>query len=235
MSARPGARQFPLPFDHRSSLGGEDFLLAPCNSEAVAWIDRWPDWPGPALVIAGARAAGKTHLASVFAARSGGQVITSTDLIETPPAELAAGGALILDDAEEIAGSIDAEQGLFHLLNYLAASPLEEGRGRLLMTATQPPARWGVGLRDLASRLNVAPVAVIGAPDDALIGALLVKLFADRQLRPSAEVIPYLVARMERSFDAARALVAALDARALAEGRAVSIALARAVMGEAQD
>jgi chromosomal replication initiation ATPase DnaA len=76
---------------------------------------------------------------------------------------------------------------------------------------------------------------VIGAPDDALIGALLVKLFADRQLRPSAEVIPYLVARMERSFDAARALVAALDARALAEGRAVSIALARAVMGEAQD
>jgi chromosomal replication initiation ATPase DnaA len=235
VSTRPGARQFPLPFDHRSSLGGEDFLLAPCNREAVAWIDRWPDWPGPALVIVGARAAGKTHLASVLAARSGGQAITVTDLIEIPPAELAAIGTLILDDAEGVVGSADAEQGLFHLLNHLAASPMEGGRGRLLMTAIEPPARWGVGLRDLASRLNAAPVATIGAPDDPLIGALLVKLFADRQVRLSAEVIPYLVARMERSFDAARALVAALDARALAEGRAVSIALARAVMGEDQD
>jgi chromosomal replication initiation ATPase DnaA len=185
-------------------------------------------------VIAGARAAGKTHLASVFAARSGGQAIAPKDLIETPAAELATIGALILDDAEGVVGDAGAEQGLFHLLNHLAASPLEGGRGRLLMTAIQPPARWGVGLRDLASRLNTAPVATIGALDDALISALLVKLFADRQVRLGAEVIPYLVARMDRSFEAARALVAALDVRALAEGRAVSIALARSVMEETQ-
>jgi chromosomal replication initiation ATPase DnaA len=68
------------------------------------------------------------------------------------------------------------------------------------------------------------------APDDALLEALLVKLFADRQLAVGEELLRYLLARMERSFAAARALVAALDRAALAEGRAVTIPLARRVL-----
>lgn len=226
MSARPRSAQFPLPFGHRSSRSGEDFLVAPCNGEAVAWIDRWPDWPGAALVVAGARASGKSHLASVFAARTGGRFVTPEALVATPPAELAVAGVpLILDDAEAAAGRRDTEQALFHLLNHLAPT-----RGRLLMTAAEPPARWPVELRDLSSRLKAVPVATVGSPDDALIGALLVKLFADRQLQVTAEVIPYMVARMERSFAAARDLVAIVDARALAERRAVTLALVRETM-----
>ena len=46
-------RQMPLAFDHRPALSGEDFLVAPGNAEAVAWIDRWPDWPMPALIAIG--------------------------------------------------------------------------------------------------------------------------------------------------------------------------------------
>lgn len=226
--------QFPLPFDHRPSLDGDDFLVSPCNAEAVAWIDRWPEWPGPALAITGAPGSGKTHLASVFAERAGARPVTVADIAATPPADLTRGAdALICDDADGVAGDGAAEQGLFHLLNHLAGR-----KGVLLLTAREAPARWSIALRDLGSRLNAMPVAVIGAPDEALMAALLVKLFDDRQLRVGAEVVSYLVARMERSFAAARTLVAAIDARALAERRPVTLAIARAVLaetGEPQD
>ena len=225
MSDRPRG-QFPLPFDHRPSLDGEDFLVGPCNTEAVAWIDRWPDWPGPALALAGAPASGKTHLASVFAQETGGRFISSDDVATVAPADLAVDGVpLILDDADAVAGDAATEQGLFHLLNHLAGRP-----GMLLLLAVSTPARWGVRLADLGSRLNAVPVTTIGAPDDALMAALLVKLFADRQLQVGADVVSYLAARMERSFAAARALVAALDERALAERRDITVALARTVL-----
>jgi chromosomal replication initiation ATPase DnaA len=225
VSDRPHG-QFPLPFDHRPSRGGEDFLVGACNAEAVAWIDRWPDWPGPALALAGAPASGKTHLASVFAQKASGRFITTDDVATLAPAELAGVDVpLILDDADGVAGNAEAEQGLFHLLNHLAGR-----RGALLLVAARPPARWGVRLADLGSRLNAIAVTTIGAPDDALMAALLVKLFADRQLQVGAEVVNYLAARMERSFAAARSLVAALDERALAEQRGVTVALARAVL-----
>jgi chromosomal replication initiation ATPase DnaA len=225
VSDRPRG-QFPLPFDHRPSLDGEDFLVGPCNAEAVAWIDRWPDWPGPALALAGAPASGKTHLASVFAQESGGRFITAADVAGVPPADLTGAGVpLILDDAEAVAGDAAAEQGLFHLLNHLAGRP-----GTLLLVAAEAPARWGVRLADLGSRLNALPVATIGAPDDALMAALLVKLFADRQLQVGADVVNYLAARMERSFAAAQTLVGALDERALAERRGITVALARTVL-----
>lgn len=229
-SRRPGhlSEQFPLPFDHRPSLSGEDFLVAACNADAVAWIDRWPEWPAATLVLAGERAAGKSHLASVFAARTGGRFADADALATTPSAELMQPDVpLILDDADRTMGRDDIEQALFHLLNHVATQ-----RGRILMTATAPPARWPVALKDLASRLRALPVATIGAPDDALMAGLLVKLFADRQLDVAADAVPYMVARMERSFAAARELVAEVDRRALAERRRVTLPLVRAVMRE---
>jgi chromosomal replication initiation ATPase DnaA len=81
-------------------------------------------------------------------------------------------------------------------------------------------------LPDLASRLQAAPLTRLDAPDDALLSAVLIKLFADRQIAVPPTLIPYLVLRMERSIGAARALVTALDARALAMGRPITRQLA---------
>jgi chromosomal replication initiation ATPase DnaA len=102
----------------------------------------------------------------------------------------------------------------------------------MLLTARGPVSVWPLALPDLASRLRAAPAVAIGAPDDALLGALLVKLFGDRQLVVSGELIRYMLAHMERSFAAARALVAALDARSLAQQRAITIPLVRTVLEE---
>lgn len=213
----PDRRQLVLDLPHRPALGREDFLVAPCNADAVAWIDLWPDWPGPALVLCGPPASGKTHLAAVWRSRAGAAVLD--------PAAIADPGAphVLLEETPSVAD----EEALLHLYNRIAGQG-----GSLLFTAEAPPSRWPTRLADLASRFRAAPVAAIGRPDDALLGALLVKMFADRQLAVTPDVVAFLLPRMERSFAAARALVQRLDAAALSQHRTVTVRLARTVLQE---
>lgn len=217
-----GSRQLALDLGHRPALGGDDFLVAPCNAAALDWLDRWPDWPAPALVVHGAPGSGKTHLAHVFAARTAATVVAASKLRrDDPPRLLVAGGALAVEDADR---GVD-EVALFHLYNLA-----KEMGTLLLLTARQPSGRWPVALPDLASRLRAVPNVAILPPDDALLAGVLLKLFADRQLRVGQEVVAYLLARTERSFDAVRRVVAALDVAALAQRREITVPLARRVL-----
>ncbi|HTZ78709.1 MAG TPA: DnaA/Hda family protein [Stellaceae bacterium] len=214
--------QFVLDLGHRPALGEADFLVAPCNQQAIQWLDRWPRWPAPALTVHGPAGCGKTHLARVFAARSGAPVIAAASLATaTVPAQLGTAEAAVVDDAEQAAA-----EALLHLHNLLA-----ERRGHLLVTAQTPPARWPGLLPDLRSRLVAAPAVAVEAPDEPLLAALLVKLFADRQVTVGEEVVLFLARQIERSFAAARQAVAELDAAALREKRGITIPLARAVLG----
>lgn len=220
------AAQLPLDLGHRPALGREDFLVGPGNAEAVAWLDRWPEWPGPALVVHGPPGCGKTHLAQVWRARSGAVVAESDNLGRADlPALIAPAAAVVVDDADGIAGWPERERALFHLHNLA-----RDAGGHLLVLARHAPAQWAVGLPDLRSRLRAAPAVGVAAPDDALLAAVLVKLFADRQLKPGVEVIAYLLTRMERSLDAARRTVEAIDRASLAARRPVTVPLAREVL-----
>ncbi len=218
--------QLPLEFDHRPALTGEDFLVVDSNRDAVAWIDRWPDWPGPALALHGPAGCGKSHLAEVFRAASGARVATAADLSD---AAREFSGPVIFEDGDRALGEA-LEAPLLHLYNGLA----EAGR-HMLLTGRRPPARWPVRLPDLASRLNAATAVVIEPPDDALIAAVLVKLFNDRQLRVEAGVVRFLLPRMERSFEAARRVVTATDRLALAERRRITVPLIKRVLNEITD
>jgi chromosomal replication initiation ATPase DnaA len=214
--------QLILDLGHRPALEEADFLVAPCNQAAIQWLDRWPDWPAPALTLHGPAGCGKTHLARVFAARSEAPMIEADRLAtEAVPRLLGRARACVVDDADRA----DAEP-LLHLYNLIG-----ERRGGLLLTAPEPPARWPGLLPDLRSRLVAAPAVAVEAPDDALLAALMVKLFADRQLAVSEEVVLFLLRHMERSFEAARRLVADLDAAALRDRRGIPIPLARSVLG----
>src|SRR5262249_12886267 len=133
-------------------------------------------------------------------------------------------GALVIEDLRADACE---EAALFHLLNLAR----EQG-AFVLMTAASAPAGWPVGLRDLASRLRALPVVTLAPPDDALLRAVLVKLFADRQLAVDEGLIGSLATRIERSFAAARAIVADLDREALRQKRAVNRALAAELLRE---
>jgi chromosomal replication initiation ATPase DnaA len=133
---------------------------------------------------------------------------------------LGAARACVVDDADRALA-----KPLLHLYNLVA-----ERGGRMLLTSREPPARWPGLLADLRSRLTAAPVVALAMPDDALLAALLVKLFADRQLAVSEEVVLFLLRHMERSFEAARHLVADLDAAALRDHRRITIPLARVAL-----
>jgi chromosomal replication initiation ATPase DnaA len=214
--------QLPLDLGHRPALGRADFLGAPCNAEALAWLDRWPNWPATALALHGPPGCGKTHLVHVWLARSGAALIAPNALAtERIPVLLGEGRAAAVDDAH-----LAPPEPLLHLFNVLA-----ERRGHLLIAAPDPPARWSNPLHDLRSRLVASPAAAVAPPDEALLGALLIKLFADRQLAVGEEVIAYLELHLERSFEAALRAVAALDAAALAQRRPVTVPLARSVLG----
>ncbi len=224
--------QMPLDLGHRPALGRADYLVAPSNETAVAWIDRWPDWPGAVLALYGPAGSGKSHLAAVWRAASGALKVDSNMLAKLAEAAFApTGRAAVVEDVEgHLATRPDLQRGLLHLHNLI-----RERGGHLLLTGRQAPARWSCPLADLASRLAAAPAVRLGAPDDGLIHAVLVKLFADRQLKANAEVIAFLLSRMERSFAAARAIVEALDAASLAARRPVSVPLARAVLDRLND
>ena len=204
----------------------EDFVVADGNREALAWIDRWPDWPAPALALGGPPGCGKTHLAHIWASRARAVVIEGGALDGKSVADLtemiAASSTIAIDDAQRA-----PERGLFHLYNLA-----REHRGHLLLVAEALPAHWQIALPDLASRLRVSPAVAVAAPDDELLGSIILKQLADRQLHAAPGVVHYLVSHMERSAEAARRVVAALDRRALAERREIDRRLAADVLAE---
>lgn len=221
--ARPAARQLAFEFSPQPRYGDDDFLLAPSNAAASALIHAWPAWADPVLALVGAPGAGKSHLAAIWARRARA-VAAPADAVSAE-ADLGEfyGRNILLEDADGVAD----ERGLFHLFNLV-----QESRATMLMTARTAPESWGVRLPDLRSRLRRAPVAHIEPPSEDLVHAVLVKLFEDRQLAVEANVIDYIALRIDRSLDAAREIVAALDAEALARGRAVGRGLAADVLAK---
>jgi len=217
-------RQLALALPHAESFAREDFLAGAPNEAALAMIERWPDWPDRVLALVGPEGAGKSHLAAIWAEIAGARRVSARALGETDLMAALATGALVIEDAS---AQLD-ERALFHLLNLI-----REEEAYLLITARAAPARWGAALPDLASRLRAVPTVALSAPDDALLRAVLVKLFADRQLGVDSSLVSYLVTRIERSFAAARAAVEALDREALRMQRPVTRALAAELMREA--
>ena len=218
-----GPRQLVLDLPARPALGRADFFVSPANEVALAQVESWPDWPAGRLAVTGPEGSGKTHLAHVWAARSGARILT--DPLALDFATLPGDAALAIEDVDALGGVRAVEEALFHLCNHLAA-----GGGTLLVSGREPPARWPLVLPDLASRLGVAAVARLEPPDDDLLAAVLVKLFSDRQLSVEPGLIRYLVSRMDRSFAAAERLVADLDRAGLALQRPITLRLAAEVL-----
>lgn len=213
--------QLPLTFAHAAAFGAEDFMPAASNQDALAWLDRWPEWPGPALILHGPAGAGKSHLAAIWRARSDAVTLDRAELGST--LELDASQCYLVDPAEPVVDEV----ALLQLYNRL-----REDGGHLLLTARRPVTQWGLRLPDLASRLTAAQSVAIGAPDDGLLAALFVKMFDDRQLQVPEPVIRYLLIHMERSFAAARLLVDELDRLSLARQRPITVPLARLALNQ---
>jgi len=211
--------QLPLDLAHSPALEREDLVMSASNALAVELVDAWPEWPGPFLVLVGPEGSGKSHLARIWAARSGANVVALGELrADLPPPSK----NLVIEDA--IPGKIP-EQALFHVLNHIRS----EG-GACIITSRHLPAAWCVSLPDLDSRLRAAQLAQIGEPDDALLGAVMLKLFSDRQIVPPPGVVNFILTRMERSLAATRRIVAEIDREVLARGGRITKPVAADVL-----
>ena len=206
-------QQLPLDLHFLTAQGREDFILGDCNRLAAAWIDRWPNWPGPypVLNIVGPPASGKSHLSAVW------QSASKADSNERQAAHF------ILDHPQ--AGEAEVEEALFHQFNALSAAG-----GSMLILSHIPVARMSWRLPDLASRMRSVNLVRLDPPDDALLRALMEKYFADRQLAVTPAVLDYMVARIERSFAAVQTIAAAMDRESLAQKRSLTMKLAREIM-----
>ncbi len=225
------ARQIPLDLGARSAFGSTDFHIGKSNADAVGWLERWPNWPAPVLILQGSPASGKSHLASVWQDMAKAVAIKPEELENTSAEDLFnRGNALILDGLDPWLGDRAAETTLFHLYNML-----KEEQKTMMITMRMPPSQAEFVIPDLASRFRAAPSVCIHAPDDMLLASVLIKLFSDRQLSVSNDVISYLLPRMERSFAAARDVVERADKMALSEKRGISVPLMRKVLSDMQE
>jgi chromosomal replication initiation ATPase DnaA len=220
MSAPRGASQLPFDYGHAPSHLEADFIEGDGNRLALAHVRAFPDWPGPLTLLEGPPKAGKSHLARVFAVRSGAALAAPADLERLARA----GGTapVVIEDADR--GGY-AEAALFHLLN----QAIRDGRP-VLLTARDPVANWPFATDDLKSRARLAARFTLALSDDIQLSQMFVKLFGDRQVAVEAKIISYLVARMERSPEEAVALVELCDQIALSRGSAITLPVAAAAI-----
>jgi len=213
--------QFTLNLDRPADYSPSAFARAPANEAAMRLTEQWPDWPAPAVCIAGPASAGKSHLGEIWRERANAQAI---DLAALRAADIEGGLSRPLW-IDRRADDAFAEDVLFHVLNLA-----REEQGNILLTAREVPAKWNISLPDLASRLKAVPVVNIGEPDDGLVEAILIKRFTDMGIDAEAPVISYLLARMERSYSALDAVARGFGRSTLAAQRRASIPLAAEVL-----
>ncbi len=202
-------QQIPLDLEMPDRFS-RDRLVVTGSLQGVLDVLLAPDsWLSPGLILLGPAGSGKTHFGHVFAAETGGIFLTATE------AGSRDARTLVVDDAETA-----PEEALFHLINRVQAS----GQPLLLLTKTHPRA-WNVRLPDLKSRLNAMRLLILPEPDEALLAAILRKLFLERAISPSPDALNDLARRMERSVTAAQKIVTELEY--YANGRAFNRALVR--------
>ena len=223
-------QQLPLEFTHRNDMGRDDFMVSECNEAAFRLIDSWPQWFGSGLFIYGPKGCGKSHLAHLFAdkVKTASTKPVAVKIIDAAAVNMRNVKRLATENAaiviENVAPSNNNE-ALFHLFNLFNVS------GKyMLWTAQTAPNKMNFGLKDLQTRLNMLPRTAIYEPDDSMLQMLIVKLFNDRQITISAEILKYMLTNAQRSFAYIESLVEEIDKISLARQSAVNYAVVKKAM-----
>ncbi len=213
-------QQLPLLLEHRRLLGREDFLVSPCNVEAVEWIDAYPDWGNNlAVVVLGEKSSGKTHLSWLFSEKTGAKVYEAKELSgELFSDVVPVNSALIIENVDEVIGNSEIEEILFHIINYA-----EECNTKILLTTEKTFSSFDFKIPDLKTRLQSFPVANIYSPDDEFLKALLIKQFLERDIIVAPDVIEYIVKHIPRDTVSVAFVVEQADLLSFEEKHRITI------------
>lgn len=219
----PEPRQMALPFDEPDRFAAADFIEAPSNAAARAALDAPANWVNRRLILWGDAGSGKSHLAWLWAERTGAPLL---DAVRLRAPISPAGVPLIIEDIDAAADPLALLATLERATH--AAVPV-------LMTCRTPPARQPVEPADLASRLRASLTIRIEPAEPALLEALLIRLAAARQMNLSPALNQFLLTHLPRRPAVLREAIARLDRHALALGTAPSRRLAERLLDEFAD
>jgi chromosomal replication initiation ATPase DnaA len=211
--------QLSLGLQASPAVTREAFVVSASNEDAVRALDGFPDAVGGVLALSGPTGCGKTHLLTVWAERVGAALL-SGELAAVADLGALRGRPVALDDADRT-----DDETLFHLFNMAG-----EAGAALVLGGRKPPMAWETSLPDLRSRLNAARVVELSEPDDAVLRGVLTRFFAEASVKPSPDLLEYLVRRIDRSVPDARQVVRRLIEAAAPMHRPVTRALAREVL-----
>lgn len=223
-------KQLPFEFALEAHMGREDFMVSSCNQKAFEFIENWPNWLSSGLFIYGPHGCGKSHLAHLFVEKiqSAANGTCAIAIMEARGISMRNIHRLIHENIGIVVENVSSkcnDEALFHLFNAYN----QDGR-YMLWTGEQAPHYMRFALPDLQSRFNMLPCVEIREPDDVMMQILVVKLFNDRQLLISPEILNYIVSNAERSFSYIQRLVAELDALSLAYQCAVNYNMVKQAM-----
>ena len=204
-------KQLSLDFATRNYMGRDDFMVSECNKEAFMLLDSWPHWFGSGAVIYGPKGCGKSHLAQLFTDK------VRNSSVPPPAVSVVTCSTINMRNFKKLSNENKVlvvenlrpgnhDEALFHLFNLFNVT----GRW-MLFTAEKAPAQMKFALKDLQTRLNMLPCAAISEPDDVMLQMLVIKLFDDRQLKITPEILQYIINNAPRSFAYIEQLVAEIE------------------------
>lgn len=229
-------RQLPLPVRLRPSSVFASFV-AGANEHVVKTLQQHQFGTSPVVFIYGSHATGKTHLLQALCAQAGVQQLAASylpvnELLAYGP-ELLAGSAqlnmLCIDDADALLGDAVWNRALFNVYR-----ELEEHQGKLIMTAAQPAATYGMPLADFASRLLAGTVLRLQPLDEEQQRRALQLHAAQRGLELPDDALNYLLRRLPRDMTTLCAFLDELDIASLAAQRKVTVPFIKQVLDSKQ-
>lgn len=227
------SEQLPLALHWAAHQRFESFVVG-ANATALSLARSAAEQSGPLHVfIAGPTGSGCTHLL-VAACAAAGVLGRSAQYLDLGALREPRGDAirsfhgshlLSVDNVDAVAGAPDSEHALFDLYNRCS----DEGSS-LIFAAKMHPARIGIGLPDLVSRLAASTQVVLQPLDEAARRSLLRQRAAARGIDLDEPVLDWLFARRARDLGSLMILLERIDQAALAAQRRVTVPFLRGLL-----
>jgi len=221
-----GNQQLLLGFTSLPSYAAQDFVLSSSNQAAYQWIDAWPAWNIAGLVLTGPQGCGKTHLCHILRQKSQGQIFNFADLEEELLEVLPSlPQVVIVEDCHK--WTLEKETLLFHLYNHLF-----KHKGHLILTACSSLVQWPLSLEDFKSRLKTLAEVHIQDPDDDVLLAILMKRFADHQIKVDFKITEFLIKRLPRTYAHLHQVIDEVLKKASQQKKGITIPFLKSVLAD---
>ena len=213
--------QLLINFNLKKSYDKQDFYVSSSNKYAFNIINRWPKWLKRTVNLYGEQYSGKSYLSKIFETKTTCLNIESINFTNEILLKFKTKQALII---ENFNFNIP-EKLLYSLINIV-----EQENKYLLITSLKPINKFDFKLKDLNSRINNCLFVEIGAPDDELIYALIVKNFSDRQINIDKKIIEYIIKRINRSYKDIFLFIYKVDQLSLQKGKPINLSIIKKIL-----